>query len=363
MIEIRGLRKTYATRGGRVAAVRGIDHDVPEHSFCVLLGPSGCGKTTVLRCVAGLEEPDEGEIKLGGQPVYSSARDLYVPPERRDIGMVFQSYAVWPHMNVFQVVAYPLTDGRRRVPKQAVAERVQRALELVQLGGLASRPVTDLSGGQQQRVALARALVAEPGVLLMDEPLSNLDARLREDMRAEIRRLSRQLGLTILYVTHDQAEALSLADQVCVVHAGEIVDRGAPEQVYASPANRYSAEFVGRSLFLPGRVRGDGTVESALGTIALGTPLPEGCEPGSAVTLAMRPEHVVVPADALTDGLVVEGTVVDRLFLGESLQYDVTVGEVALSLRLATGTTAEPGDRLRLGFPANHWHIFPAEPA
>jgi iron(III) transport system ATP-binding protein len=223
--------------------------------------------------------------------------------------------------------------------------------------------VTDLSGGQQQRVALARALVAEPGVLLMDEPLSNLDARLREDMRAEIRRLSRQLGLTILYVTHDQAEALSLADQVCVVHAGEIVDRGAPEQVYAAPANRYSAEFVGRSLFLPGRVRGDGTVESALGTIALGTPLPEGCEPGSAVTLAMRPEHVVVPADALTDGLVVEGTVVDRLFLGESLQYDVTVGEVALSLRLATGTTAEPGDRLRLGFPPNRWHIFPGEPA
>ncbi len=253
MIRIRNLRKSYRSRYGQVEAVQGIDLEIGEREFCVLLGPSGCGKTTTLRCVAGLERPDEGEIELGDQLVYSAKKGLFVPPERRDIGMVFQSYALWPHMTVFQVVAYPLTDGRKRASsRREVEERVRAALELVQLAGLEDRPVTDLSGGQQQRVALARALVTEPKVLLMDEPLSNLDARLREGMRAEIRRLTRRLGVSTIYVTHDQTEALSLADRLYVMRGGEIVDSGTPEEVYSAPKSLYSAQFVGHMLFVPG---------------------------------------------------------------------------------------------------------------
>ena len=219
MIGIHSLRKTFKTGTDSVQAVDGVDLQVNEREFFVLLGLSGSGKTTLLRCVAGLERPDAGEIFLGEQIVSSAEEGIFITPEDRAIGMVFQSYAVWPHMTVFENVAFPLTDGKRRLPRSKVRDRVMGALEMVQLSALADRPVPFLSGGQQQRVALARALAVEPKVLLMDEPLSNLDARLREEVRDEIRSLAKKLAITVLYVTHDQVEAMALADRIAVMSA------------------------------------------------------------------------------------------------------------------------------------------------
>ena len=357
MIEIRQLTKSYLTKQGWVKAARSIDLEIAKHELCVLLGPSGCGKTTALRCVAGLETPDSGQIRLGGKTVFDSANRIHVPTERRDIGMVFQSYALWPHMSVFQVVAYPLTDGRRRPPKSTVEERVGNALELVKLGGLERRHVTDLSGGQQQRVALARALVAEPEVLLMDEPLSNLDARLREDMRVEIRRLTARLGLTTLYVTHDQTEALSLADRVCVMEAGVFVDQGRPEQVYFNPATRSSADFIGQMIFIPGRVAAQNLIDSDLGPV--NCDLPGGFAPGAAVTLAIRPEHVAIGADQSAVGLRIEGEIRDRLFQGDCLLCKINVGSCEISLRLPTSVDTTVGRSIDLLFPSNRWLVYP----
>jgi iron(III) transport system ATP-binding protein len=220
MIGIHSLRKTFKTGTDSVQAVDGVDLQVSEKEFFVLLGLSGSGKTTLLRCVAGLERPEAGEIVLGDTIVSSAERGIFITPEDRAIGMVFQSYAVWPHMTVFDNVAFPLTDGKRRLPRAKVRDRVMGALELVQLSALADRPVPFLSGGQQQRVALARALAVEPKVLLMDEPLSNLDARLREEVRDEIRSLAKKLSITVFYVTHDQVEAMALADRIAVMSAG-----------------------------------------------------------------------------------------------------------------------------------------------
>src|SRR3970282_1330883 len=221
MISIRGLQKSYKSNQGRVDALKSIDLEVGEGEFCVLLCPSGCGKTTTLRCVAGLERPDSGEIEISGRLVNSPGQRVFVPTEKREIGMVFQSYAIWPHMNVFQNVAFPLTQGQKRFPKSQIAEKVRLALKRVRLDGLEDRPATDLSGGQQQRVAMARAIVTEPKILLMDEPLSNLDARLREQMRVELKKITKAANVTTLYVTHDQAESLSLVDKVCVRNAGK----------------------------------------------------------------------------------------------------------------------------------------------
>src|ERR1051326_6980456 len=287
MITIRSLKKWFDTPRGRVDALRGIDLDVGEKEFCVLLGPSGCGKTTTLRCVAGLERPDAGEIEIEGAMVNSPARRIYLPTEKRDIGMVFQSYAIWPHMNVFQNVAFPLVRGRKRFGREVVAEKVRRALHLLPLDGLEDRPATDLSGGQQQRVAMARAMVTEPKILLMDEPLSNLDARLREQMRVELKKITRAVGVTTLYVTHDQAEALSLGDKVCVMHDGEIVQMAAPDEVYRRPANLFVAEFVGEMNFIDARVVDCGEVDCALGkiSVAISPFIPSG----SPVKLGIRP--------------------------------------------------------------------------
>src|SRR5438270_9394683 len=216
-------------------AVRGVDISIQPGQFYTMLGPSGCGKTTTLRSIAGLERPTSGEIEIDSQLVYSAERRVMVPPHRRNIGMVFQSYAIWPHMTVFDNVAFPLVHGVRKQPRKTVEEKVMRALSLVQLDTLARRPAPMLSGGQQQRVALARAIASEPALLLLDEPLSNLDARLREDMRHEIKSLVRGLGTTTLYVTHDQLEALSMSDRVALVNDGTIVQEGAPGDVYLRP--------------------------------------------------------------------------------------------------------------------------------
>jgi iron(III) transport system ATP-binding protein len=254
MLSVRQLGKSYQTREGRHWAIEALDLDVAEGEFLALLGPSGCGKTTTLRCVAGLERPDSGEIRIGGQLVDAAALGRHVPPYDRDIGMVFQSYAIWPHLDVFENVAYPLRVRRPRPSSSAIADQVMSTLALVGLGGLARRSSTTLSGGEQQRVALARAIVRRPRLLLLDEPLSNLDARLREQMRYEIGDLVRRVGVTTLYVTHDQEEALATADRVAVIVDGRLVQSDAPEALYARPAAPAIAAFLGPGNLVRGRI-------------------------------------------------------------------------------------------------------------
>src|SRR5438552_4151734 len=225
---VEDLHMTYQTAAGPVRAVQGVSFTVQPGEFYTLLGASGCGKTTILRCVAGLEAPERGCIVIGNTVVYSSAERIAAPPHRRDIGMVFQSYAIWPHLSVFDNVAFPLVSGRRRFSRQEVREKTLRVLGLVHLEALADRPAPFLSGGQQQRVALARALVAEPTVLLLDEPLSNLDAKLRAEMRLEVKSLVKSLGVTTLYVTHDQTEALTRSDRVPMMHEAGFIEEAPP---------------------------------------------------------------------------------------------------------------------------------------
>jgi iron(III) transport system ATP-binding protein len=357
LINIRGLEKSFRARQGRVDALRSINLEVGEGEFCVLLGPSGCGKTTTLRCVAGLERPDNGEIEIAGELVNSAARRIYVPTERRDLGMVFQSYAIWPHMNVFQNVAFPLTQGHKRFAKTEVANKVRAALKRVQLDGLEDRPATDLSGGQQQRVAMARAMVTEPKILLMDEPLSNLDARLREQMRVELRKITKSIGVTTLYVTHDQAEALSLGDRVCVMNAGEILQIASPNEVYARPANLFVAQFVGEMNFFDGKVAGAGHVESPFGLIA--ACLPSGVSDGAAVTLAIRPEHVKVtpsPSYGIAGNI---GKVTSRHYLGDAALAEVEINGVTLLAKLAGDMDLIVGQNAGVELPAHCWHVFP----
>ncbi|MCE3241274.1 MAG: ABC-type spermidine/putrescine transport system, ATPase component [Deltaproteobacteria bacterium] len=323
MISIRQLQKSFQAQQGQVNALKGIDLEVSEGEFCVLLGPSGCGKTTTLRCVAGLERPDGGEIEISGRLVNSPRSRTFVPAEKRQIGMVFQSYAIWPHMNVFQNVAFPLTQGQKRVSKSSVAERVRAALKRVQLDGLEDRPATDLSGGQQQRVAMARAIVTDSRVLLMDEPLSNLDARLREQMRVELRKITKSIGVTTLYVTHDQAEALSLGDKVCVMNHGEILQIARPNEVYARPVNLFVAQFVGEMNFVKAEVIDSGEVGCSLGKLPIS--IPNGVSKGANITLAIRPEHVKVLPMTSDSANHVRGKITSKNYLGDSALLEVEV--------------------------------------
>jgi len=355
MISIRGLQKSFRAQHGRVDALKQIDLEVREGEFCVLLGPSGCGKTTTLRCVAGLERPDGGEIEIGGALVNAPARKIFQPAEKRELGMVFQSYAIWPHMNVFQNVAFPLTQGRKRYTRADVADKVRNALKRVQLDGLEDRPATDLSGGQQQRVAMARAMVTEPKILLMDEPLSNLDARLREQMRVELKKITKSIGVTTLYVTHDQAEALSLGDKVCVMNHGEILQTAEPLEVYARPANLFVAQFVGEMNFINGSLTGPGRVESAVGNVQIG--VPNGVTVGSSVTLAIRPEHVIVSAANAAAGAV-RGRVTSKNYLGDSALLEVEVNGVNVLVKLAGDCSLAVGEEAAVELPAHRWHVF-----
>ena len=356
MISIRGLQKSFRAYQGRVDALKNIELEVREGEFCVLLGPSGCGKTTTLRCVAGLERPDSGEIEIAGKMVNSAGRKVHVPTERRDLGMVFQSYAIWPHMNVFQNVAFPLTQGQKRFPRSAVAEKVRAALKRVQLDGLEDRPATDLSGGQQQRVAMARAMVTEPKILLMDEPLSNLDARLREQMRVELRKITKAIGVTTLYVTHDQAEALSLGDKVCVMNQGEILQMASPHEIYARPISLFVAQFVGEMNFVNGNVTGPAIVESAVGSITAA--LPNGVNVGAPVTLAIRPEHVNLHPVS-NQAATVRGKITTKNYLGDATLLEVDINGVTLLAKLAGDSDLAVGQHAAVELPAHRWHIFP----
>jgi iron(III) transport system ATP-binding protein len=356
MIGIHSLRKTFKTGADSVQAVDGVDLQVNEKEFFVLLGLSGSGKTTLLRCVAGLERPEAGEIALEDQVVSSAEQGIFISPEDRAIGMVFQSYAVWPHMTVFDNVAFPLTNGKRRLPRAKVRDRVMGALELVQLSALADRPVPFLSGGQQQRVALARALAVEPKVLLMDEPLSNLDARLREEVRDEIRSLAKKLGITVLYVTHDQVEAMALADRIAVMSAGKILQIGAPRDLYHFPLNRSVGEFLGSMNEFEGSVQSDGSVKTSLGIVSCA--IPNGTIKD--VIVAIRPEDVSLSRMPSGSNNEFPAELVSQLFLGDiTLYHLLSKGKNLRSKTTGTGQQLEPGSSIYVRLPAEKLKIFP----
>ena len=323
-VVVRNLVKRY----GDVTAVSSIDLDIAEGEFIVLLGPSGCGKTTTLRCIAGLEEISDGEIRMGDRVV--SSKSTSVPPEKRAIGMVFQSYAIWPHMTVAENVAFGL--GLKGLPKAEVTERVQTALGLVGLSQYGARGASQLSGGQQQRVALARAIVLEPGVLLFDEPLSNLDAKLREKMRFELRELQTRLGTTSIYVTHDQQEAMVIADRVVLMNEGRIDQIGPPTTLYARPVSRFGAEFIGLANIFRGEIVGiaEGTQIRVAEGVVLQS-LDTGFAIGQSVDAVCRPENLVVSLERLPGPNSFHATITQTYFLGNIA--DVTMQAVGLELR------------------------------
>jgi iron(III) transport system ATP-binding protein len=327
--------------------------EIEKGELVTLLGPSGCGKTTTLRLIAGFEFPTQGTIRLDGEVINEE------PPHKRDMSMVFQSYAIFPHLNVFENTAYGL--NVQRLAKAEVQQRVARALELVELTGLESRAPNQLSGGQQQRVALARALVMEPKVLLMDEPLSNLDAKLREQMRTEIRRIQQRLAITSVYVTHDQVEAMTLSDRIVVMHEGKIEQIGTPSEIYRQPQTRFVADFIGQANFVDGIVRDrrDGQlVLDAMGS-TLAVPAPEGDFPqGKAATLVVRPETVEVDSPRGQ----VEGIVRRATYLGNVVEYDVEVAGQLLALveyDPRHTTVHQEGQTVRLHFLEDCLYILP----
>ncbi len=327
------------------AAVDGVSFDVPAGEIVVLLGPSGCGKTTTLRCVAGLEHPTGGRISIGGRIVSEPERGTLVSPRERDIGMVFQSYAVWPHMTVHQNVAYPLKYRRKNTSgSDNIETKVRDTLELVGLGEYAQRPVTSLSGGQMQRVALARSLVYRPQLLLLDEPLSNLDSKLRIRLRDELRRILKMTGMTGLYVTHDQSEAVVLGDRIGVMKDGKLLQMAPPGEIYNRPADSFVANFTGASNVLLGKVlerTGDQAVIDlgAAGRISAWTPQP--LNPGDKARVALRAENIRLgergPANSFT------GRVVERRYQGMQTIYDVEFGGQKVEV-LELGTAARHND-------------------
>jgi iron(III) transport system ATP-binding protein len=324
---LENLVKVFPARQGNaeVRAVDDVSLSIEQGQLVTLLGPSGCGKTTTLRLIAGFEFPTVGRILLDGQAI----NDL--PPHKRDMSMVFQSYAIFPHLTVFENIAYGLNVQHRS--RDEIRRRVQKVMELVELSGYENRAPNQLSGGQQQRVALARALIMEPKVLLMDEPLSNLDAKLREQMRTEIRRIQRQLGITSVYVTHDQVEAMTLSDLVVVMKDGKIDQMGSPTEIYRRPRTRFVADFIGRANFVDAQVleRQDGhLMVSALGG-QLTVPVPAGLgHPGQPVTLMVRPETIVI-ADEDT-GAPLQGIVRRSAYLGNVIEYDLEVAGQLLAV-------------------------------
>ncbi len=356
MLRVESLTKNYLTDTGIVEAVKGVSFQLQPGEFYTLLGPSGCGKTTTLRCVAGLEEPNGGEIYLGDRVVFSDAQRINEPSHKRDVGMVFQSYAIWPHMNVFDNVAFPLTYGRRRVTKREIRKRVMSSLELVQMGGMESRPAPLLSGGQQQRVALARALVYEPKMLLLDEPLSNLDAKLRTEMRLELKALVERLGLSTLYVTHDQIEALSMSDRIGVMHGGSIIQEGTAREIYLSPRSQFIATFIGNINVFTGQVvnrekDGDmGLVRS--GGVQLTCCLPREVKDGDTVDVGVRPETIEVYSEQpQTRENVFEGIVEQSTFIGDALECKVRCGDKVFQARTAGYIDLKRDDHVFLHLP------------
>jgi iron(III) transport system ATP-binding protein len=351
-IRIRDVSKTYFSGGKTIKALDHVDLTIPANHIFTLLGPSGCGKTTLLRCIVGLETPDTGEISIGGEVVWSKDKNIAIATEKRGLGMVFQTYAIWPHMNVFDNVAYPLQI--RGLPKDEIRQRVAKTLGFVHLEGFEKRPSTKLSGGQQQRVALARALVAEPKVILFDEPLSNLDAKLREETRKELRIFLSELKITAVYVTHDRVEALALSDTIAVMREGRIIEVGDPKKIYFDARHRFVADFIGRANLVKATVRAQEAertvVDCALGTIACTR---HDAPVGSELTLCIRPEFIQLAGGEAGGANVVNGRIESLFFVGEAYETEIRVGEALLLAKI------ESDAKLAVGSEVS-FHLHPA---
>lgn len=357
VIEVRGLIKRFRSAGEEVRALNGVDVGVNRGQMLVLLGPSGCGKTTLLRCIGGLENPDEGEVWLGGKIVTSCTRRINILPENRHLGMMFQSYGLWPHMTVYRNVAYPL-ENQPALSRQDAAAKVSAMLETMGLGALSQRYPGQLSGGQQQRVALARALVASPTALLFDEPLSNVDAQVRKRLREEIRQMKEQRGFAGVYVTHDQEEAMALADVLAVMQDGEIRQVGAPLEIYRRPKSLYVARFIGEANTLPARITSiqDGitTCESDIGRFAV--------EMGSHQIVGERGDIVVRPEDIVLRAMddvqttlpnTCEGQISASVLLGPHVELQIRVGVAHLRAWVSSALSGSfaPGKTVKLTLP------------
>ena len=352
MLRVQNLSKRYGKDGD--LAVRDISFAVPTGAFFTLLGPSGCGKTTTLRCVAGLERPDEGKITLNDEVIFSARKRVNRPPNRRNIGMVFQSYAIWPHMTVAENLRYPLDALQNGLSRAEVTQRQRSMLARMGLDGLDDRWATQLSGGQQQRLALGRALIASPGLLLLDEPLSNLDAKLRTSMRAELRKTQRDLGVTTLYVTHDQAEALSISDIVAVVRNGAIEQVGTPREIYNTPVTEFVADFIGQANLIRGRREHEHAVETPIGRVVTKRPVE-----GAHTTVCVRPESVRIirPAtEASPDENVYRAKATDVEFLGNSLACAVDVAGLEIRLIAPPSYELRAGDDVDIHIPPEECH-------
>jgi iron(III) transport system ATP-binding protein len=355
-IALKGLTKTFNAGDDAPAAVADLSLDIKDNQFVTLLGPSGCGKTTTLRMIAGYVAPDAGTIHVDGKLV--SSPTAVVPPDQRGMGMVFQNYAVWPHKTVYENVVFGLK--LRRMPAELARQKVGETLALVNLTGLERRYPNELSGGQQQRVALARSLVVEPKILLLDEPLSNLDAKLREQMRVELKKLQRRIGITFVYVTHDQAEALALSDHVAVIHGGRLQQYGTPQEVYARPSNRLVADFMGLVNLLPGKVA---DIEGRLcrievaGKLKLDIPLPPGVNRGDSVEVAIRPENIRLNVG--DEGRGGRAKISDRTFLGNISEYIASL-DTGTTLRVQThpAQVFAIGEEVAVEIDAMHCTVF-----
>jgi iron(III) transport system ATP-binding protein len=355
MIRVEKLVKTYQTRRERVTALESIDFEVAAGEMVTLLGPSGCGKTTTLRCIAGLERPAGGVISIAGRKVVDYGTGLFIPAHRRRIGMVFQSYAIWPHMTVYENIAYAL-EGEP-LSRAEIRKRAYGALELVKLTAYAERPAPRLSGGQQQRVAIARAIAGNPQALLFDEPLSNLDAKLRADMRTELRRLQQHLRITSVYVTHDQSEALAISDWIIVMRGGRIIERGRPAEIYVRPRHLFTAHFIGNTNLIRGKVTArdgaNGTlrVETANGMLA-GIDPNNDLREGDAVRLSIRPEDLFLVDNhkpAMENTL--KGEVIVTIFQGAMIEAELkSFGEEMLRCHFPRDAHVQRGDQVSLSF-------------
>jgi iron(III) transport system ATP-binding protein len=359
-VVVRNLSKTYKTRRGDLKALDNVSLEVGAGEFLVLLGPSGCGKTTLLRSVAGLDHADSGEIYVQGQLVFSDSQKVFLPPERRNLSMVFQSYALWPHMTVQDNIAYPLENAG--LPKSEVKGRSEAVLKVVGLETYAGAYPGQLSGGQQQRVALARAMVRQEGLVLFDEPLSNLDAKVRERLRVELLALQREIGFTALYVTHDQTEASALADRIAVMDVGRFAQLGSPQEIYNEPRSRHVAAFVGSANEVQGTVVGSTGEE-----VRISTPLGEmatsrhdgSLAEGQTVTVLFRPEHCEIVPNG-TAGAVNQFscTLKRSMFLGAHVEHVVSSREVPLVVRGASNQLLAEGVELTLRVPTDQTHVF-----
>ena len=363
MISIDALEKSYRDGDRTIPAVRNVSFEVGRGEIYTLLGPSGCGKTTIVRCLAGLETPDGGEIRVGGRPVFSKMAGIDLPPMHRNVGMVFQSYALWPHMTVFENVAFPMRFGPEKISRSAVKSRVMAALEMVQMKEFADRPAPMLSGGQQQRVSLARALVYEPDVLLLDEPLSNLDARLRVQTRSLLRSLIKRLEISTLCVTHDQEEALAFSDRIAVIRNGRILQSGPPKAIYEEPSDIDVANFLGEMNFFPataegldeqGRLR----LSTRFGTLFMSSGSPaHPLETSTPVWVTIRPHHVAVRSHAANRiSNCFEGQVGAVEFLGSRRRCAIAIGPETCTIEL-TDASVDEGSTVFAEFPEQHLGI------